>query len=270
MLSERAVRRIELYLNLPCGTTRGIRCPYYNNARSKRRGELRVLAGKGTPEEIIAEAKLLDRQYKGNLFHQDEEQCLCQKKPDASPETVRRFLIDHRLGIECSGFVTHVLRAHFVETRRIDIVKKFFIVPKRRFIRYLITRLRPVENIDVTVYANDRNTQVVASDATGWNYAEVKPGDVITILRTGARRTLNHIILVTDVKADQIHYVHARAWPSEGLYGHGVAEGTITITQPGKHLKEQSWSECGVSGEANETWHEIRDAEIVEIRRVNF
>lgn len=270
MLSPSAHNLISNYLNLPCVGIAGVRCPYFNNARHKRRGELRALIGKGSPEEIIAEAHIVSMQYKANLFDTNHHQCLCATHSDKqhTADDIRHFLIDHGLGIECSGFVTHVLAAHFKETKKIDFPRSLFITSKKHIFRYLISRLRPIENCDVTVYTNDRNTRVVASDdAAGWDYARVQAGDCITILRTGPRKTRNHIILITEASPTLMRYVHARAWPSEGEYGHGVAEGEITITNPGKPLRDQTFTECGITGEKNETWREIADGECVEVRR---
>lgn len=272
MLSSSALNVIQNYFNLPCVGVSGVRCPYFNNARQKRRGELRALVGKGTPEEIIDEAHILSIQYKAGVFGDQKHECLCalHSSQKRSAEDVRRFLIEHNLGIECSGFVTHVLSAHIKETTKINLLKNLFITPKKRFLRYLISRLRPVENIDVTVYANDRNTTLIASKTAGWHYADVRAGDIITILKTGPRKTRNHIMLITEASADNISYVHARAWPSEGEFGHGVAAGEIRITHPNEPLAEQLFSERGIEGERNETWREIADAETVEIRRLKL
>lgn len=270
MLSPAAEIMITNYLNLPCAGTMNIRCPYVNNSRHRRRGELRALVGKGTPEEIIAEANILSTQYRAGFFSNKTHECLCSEHSAKrhSPEEIRRFLIDHNLGIECSGFVTNVLRAHFKETKQIDIAKKFFIVSPRRLLRYLISRLRPVENIDVTVYANDRNSRVVASNEAGWHYDQLLPGDVVTILKTGPRKTRNHILLITAVTPETIQYAHARAWPSEGEYGHGVARGTIHIKHPLGPIAQQEFSENNSIGTSNETYQEVIGAEVVEVRRV--
>ena len=272
MLSPSALKVIHNYLNLPCAGVSGVRCPYFNNARQKRRGELRALVGKGTPEEIVEEANILSIQYKAGVFDNQKHECLCASHTDKkhSPDELRRFLIEHSLGIECSGFVTHVLSAHVKETKKINLPQSLFIVQKSRFLRYLISRLRPVENIDVTVYANNRNTAPIASEGEGWRYADVRAGDIITILKTGPRKTRNHIMLITEASGDTIAYVHARAWPSEGEFGHGVAAGEIRITHPNKPLAEQFFSERGIEGEHNETWREIADAETVEIRRLKL
>ena len=57
MLSPKAGQIIDKYFNLPFAGVLGVRCPYFNNARRNLRGQLRGLVGKGTPEEIVEEAK---------------------------------------------------------------------------------------------------------------------------------------------------------------------------------------------------------------------
>ena len=42
---------------------------------------------------------------------------------EAGADELRKFLIDHNLGVDCSGFATHILRAHFLETKGVDITK---------------------------------------------------------------------------------------------------------------------------------------------------
>jgi hypothetical protein len=270
MLSPAAQQCIQDYLNLPCSGMSGIRCPYLNNARQKRRGELRALVGKGTPQEIIEEANIISTQYKAGIFNHQPHQCLCELHTDKpfSTDDIRHFLIDHSLGIECSGFVTQVLNKHFLETKGINLSKKMFIT--KRPLRWLISRLRPVENIDVRTYASTANTKAIANDTLGWDYSKVEPGDVIVILETGPRKNHNHIILITEIQKQLLKYVHARAWASEGEYGHGVTKGAITITKPNKHLREQIWTEKGITGPKNETWQEVAEAKTVEIRRINL
>lgn len=270
MLSSGAQQLIHDYLNLPCGTMQGIRCPYINNARLGQRGQLRVLVGKGTPQEIVEEANIISRQYKAGVFDPNPHHCLCEEhsaKP-LTPEDIRKFLIDHHLGIECSGFVTHVLTRHFAETSHINLQKKLYITSPLHILRWLISRLRRVENISVRTYTDDRNTTVVASDTVGWDYTKVQPADLITLLETGPRHTYNHIILITENKDNVLKYVHARAWPSEGRYGHGVTEGIIKIKNPGKSLAEQEWIEKDTVGDENGTFQEILQAKTVEVRRI--
>lgn len=265
MLSPQAQKILYDYFNLPFSGIDAVRCPYFNNARLKQRAQLRVLTGKGKPEEIVEEAKIISLQYHAGLFDKGGHCCLHNEHTGekVSPEQIRKFLIDHNLGIECSGFVTQILRAHFKETKNIDIAHKFFIVSPKRFLRWLISKIRPIENIGVRIWANDLNTTII-------NWQEAKAGDVITAIDVSVPNKHNHILLVVENNSGVIKYVHARAWSSEGKYGHGVAEGVIRITHPAGGLLDQEWEELGKMGANNETFVETKSAKLLEVRRVNF
>ena len=269
-LSSKAQEVIHKYFNLPFTDVPGVRCPYFNNARKRKRGELRVLVGKGSPSEIVEEAKIISLQYHAGIFDHLGNCCLScsthnhgeKENEETVQQCIRKFLIDNDLGIECSGFVTQVLRAHYLQTRGVDIVKKIQTVSARNFFRFLIAKLRPLENISVKVLA-DKCNSVALSD---WKSAQA--GDLIVVLEIKAAKPYNHILLVTENDGEKIKYVHARAWSSEGKYGHGVAEGVIKITSPEKGLLEQVWEELGKIGVENETWKDAKSAQKVEVRRL--
>ena len=265
MLSPKAQKILDNYFNLPFDGVKGVRCPYFNNARQKQRAQLRVLIGKGTPKEIIEEAKIISIQYHAGFFDKTGHCCLHNEHTgkEVNSDEVRKFLIDHNLGVECSGFVTQILRAHFQETKNIDIAQKFFIVSPRYFFRWLITLLRPIENIGVRRFVDDRNTKQIT-----WN--EAQAGDVLVMLETGIKNNYNHILLIVDRKDDTLKYAHARAWNSEGKYGHGVAVGEIKLCNPNGILLDQIWTELSYVNDKNETWQEAKRAKILQMRRINF
>lgn len=265
-LSPKAEQIINGYFHLPFKGISGVRAPYFNNRRRPERGQLRVLIGKGTPGEIVEEAKIISVQYHAGLFDRQGDCCLHDAhtgKP-VTPDDLRRFLIDHQLGIDCSGFVTQALLAHFRETKGINFTKKITIIPPGKIIRRLIARLRPVENISVAVYASDANSAPIR------NIREIKPGDLVIMLKTGPRRERDHILLITGVQGEAIHYAHARAWSREGKYGHGVARGLVTVVKPAGTLLEQNWSELGFLNEQNETYLEAKNAEIFAVKRLRL
>ena len=272
MLSPSAEQLITDYLNLPFPGIPGVRCPYFNNAKLRRRAELRALIGKGTPQEIVEEAKIISLQYHSGLFDKKGNCCLHNEHTGQkmTAEDVRKFLIDRHLGVECSGFVTHVLSKHFWDTNQIKLTKQLKICSRTNLLRKLICRLRPVENCGVAVYATDQNTDVVVGEAAPLNYTSIQAADVIILLNTGPRHNHNHIILITEKNGQTISYVHAREWPSEGLYGHGVARGTITLINPQANLLAQRWEECGKLGAENETFIEATQAKTLEIRRIKL
>jgi hypothetical protein len=263
MLSPKAQKIMEQYFNLPFYGFDNVRCPYFNNARAKQRAQLRVLIGKGAPEEIVEEAKIISMQYHCGLFDKSGNCCLHGEKHEnkACVEEIRKFLVNHNLGIECSGFVTQILRAHFKEKYNIDIVSKFYKVPISKFFRWIISFLRPIENISVRTYANDKNTKRI-------KWQDMEAGDVLVVLGAGQQEKKNHILLIVEKADGVIKYAHARAWNKEGKYGHGVAFGEIKITNTEKSLLEQQWIEKDCFGENNETFVEARGAILCEARRI--
>jgi len=265
MLSPKAEKILNEYFSLPFPGLDNVRCPYFNNARLRQRAQLRVLVGKGAPLEIVEEAQIISLQYHAGLFDKSGVCCLHgEHEHKIVPEEIRKFLIDHNLGIECSGFVTQILRTHFKEMKGVDIARKFFKVSPKNFIRFLISKLRPVENISVKTYADDRNTKVVG------DFRAIEPGDVIVLLGIKIDNRRNHILLITENDGKKISYVHARAWSSEGKYGHGVTRGVINLTTPEKGLLEQEWVELDRVGQDNETWREAMSAEVMEVRRIRI
>lgn len=260
MLSPLAEKVIENYFNLPYQDISGVRCPYFINARRPMRGQLRVLVGKGSPEEIVDESKIISIQYKLGLF--DKNGTLSWP----SPELIRKFLVEQNLGIDCSGFASHVLRAHYLETKKIDITKKIRMCAPNQIFRNLISKLRPIENMDVKVFACDYNSELVNYEKQG--YGAIKPGDYIVMIETGPLQKRNHIVVITSCDGHTIEYVHARSWNSEGKYGHGVSRGKIIIKDEKQNILNQDWIENEIVGEKNETLLEAKQAKVLEIRRL--
>jgi len=263
-LSPAAQKIIQGYLSLPFANVFGVRCPYFNNTKLGQRGQLKVLIGKGAPKEIVEEAKIISIQYCKGIFNKDGlcDVHLDHPAPHEQAECVRQFLVDNNLGVDCSGFVANILRAHFWETKKIDFARKLFIGNKINLWRRFIARLRPVEQISVAVLANDKNSQTIN------NLAEVKPGDLIIMLKTGPNKNHNHALLITETDGRKVKYAHARAWSGEGKYGHGAAEGIITVNDLNQGLLAQTWEEKGSVNQDNETYVEAKQAEILTIKRL--
>jgi hypothetical protein len=272
MLSPKAEKIINDYFNLPFKGLANIRCPYFNNARRRGRGQLRALIGKGAPEEIVEEAKILSVQYRHDFFDYDGQCKLCGEAKDAHEitEQVRKFLIDNDLGVDCSGFAAQVLRAHFKEAKNIDIFSRAHSWPVGSWVRQFITKLRPAENLSVRVFANDKFSELISDGRKPFDYSKLKPGDIFIMLETGPQNKRNHILIVTGVDAGKISYVHARAWSIEGKYGHGVSRGEIEVLVPERALLDQTWEELEKLNDANETFLEAKNAKVFEVRRIKF
>jgi hypothetical protein len=57
-------------------------------------------------------------------------------------------------------------------------------------------------------------------------------------------------------------------WRTDGLYNHGVRQGTIEIVDLAKSLTNQIWIESGKTGEENETLERAIYAKNLLIRRL--
>ncbi len=249
-LSSDAKKVIASYLSLP---SLEVATPYYNNRRHEIRGGLSVLSGKGTPEEIAEEAELFSIREKLDLA--------ALAKPERN-----KFLVDHHLGIDCSGFVYHVLDAESIGRGK-GPLRSHISFHHRSFLRRLIAHLRPAQNAGAVTFAQEANsTEVLLIDA--------QPGDFIVMTHSDNARAFDHIILITNIEKAATHttitYTHSIAWPSDGLYGHGVRTGTITVTDPLIKIADQLWEENGKTGTENYTYQRALKAETTSIRRLNW
>lgn len=244
---------IDEYLALPFPTGVRPNCPYFNNTYYKKRANLRVRIGKGSPDEIVSEAQLYALQDKLHLSA-------------CTDDTLKKFLIDHGLGIDCSGMVTYVFCAWakslgFSFTKRLHFPWNTY-GPFRR----LFVKLRPIENINVHILQNEMNSIPVASTK------DIRPGDILTI----QQEKRDHVILFHVVerndqkKIERIHYVHARQWSGAHRHDHGVNQGTITITNHEKNIFEQEWKEGNFLDRPNQTCREAATAINCSIRRMRM
>ena len=131
------------------------------------------------------------------------------------------------------------------------------------FLKRIIAGLRPIENINVKIYADNKNSEEI-------KIKDVRPADIITMLETGPGKERNHMLLITENNKEEIKYVHSRAWSSEGRYGHGVCEGIIKIVEPTSDPLKQQWIENEKTGEQNETFLEAKNARVLQIRRIKI
>ena len=241
-LSQPALDVIYAYETLTFGSTE-VMCPYVNNKRQKVRGALRALIGKGSPEEIEEEATILALRKHIDL-----------RKAD--PEMLKTFLVDNNLGIDCSGFVYHVLDAEMKATKGISLKKvlSFPLAPPP--IRRLLTKLRPVENTNVKTLAHEKNSSTVS-------LSDIAAGDFITM--NGSKKVGNpdHVLLVASVDGNTVSLVHSFKLPKDGKYNHGIKHCSVTISNPTKSLSEQKWDD-------EEILAAVKDADVVEMRRLGM
>jgi len=200
------------YQNLPLGN-KAIVCPYFNNKKKEARAGLRVLIGKGTPNEICDEAELFAVREKIKLSSLNENE-------------IRNFLIKNKIGIDCSGFAFHVLDEATKEITGKKISSQLSWSSKKTFLRKIISSFRPAENCGVRTFAHNSNSHTV-------NLTSAQKWDIITVLTDNASATADHIFIITSVSNNNeettLSFVHAIAWPKDGLEGHGIHEGKISF-----------------------------------------
>ncbi|MDD2656413.1 MAG: ATP-grasp domain-containing protein [Patescibacteria group bacterium] len=240
-------KMIEHYLNLKVGNTT-ITCPYFNNRRSQIRGALAVLIGKGSPESIEEELQIISLKEKidlGNL----------------PAEKIKEFLVNNNLGVDCSGFVYHILDA-LTQDKKNKKLKQIIHFPlAKSVVRKMIAKLRPAENCGVTTLAHEINSKKI-------NLKEVEANDFIIFLGSGPKQDYNHIMFVESVTDKTINYIHAYKWPSDGQYNHGVRRGQIEIIDENKNILEQKWLEQEKTAENNWTWLQAKSANEIFVGRL--
>jgi hypothetical protein len=159
--------------------------------------------GKSSPEVITQTAvKLADREQ--------------VDLTEISEEQIRKFLEDHKLGIDCSGFAYRML----------DFASK----------KILKKDLRDAAGLD---HVGNTNVELLtSSDFTEDvnNLADIKPGDLIKV-RSAEKPP--HVMVVLEIKDKKIIYAHS----SKNSTPSGVHISEIIITNPGKPINGQKWQE---------------------------
>ena len=251
-LSKSAEQVVHDFLNIEIGKTT-FACPYFNNRRSKKRAGLRVLIGKGSPTDIAEEVELLGLREKTPIKKLQKKDLLA-------------FLVDHNIGIDCSGFAFYVLAAEVKEKTGKPLAKKLRF-PYAGFLRKPLTRLRPVENAGVKTLVHEKNAAPV-------KIADIAPGDLIYMLSGTSVGSPDHVLVVEKVWKDdgelqKVQYTHSLRWSTDAPTGHGVRRGTIEFDGKKKGLEHQTWKEQAKTGTENETlkrYLDAKDAGLVRLR----
>lgn len=263
MMSMQAREVIHNYLNIVVDGKK-INCPYFNNKRTRARGALRVFTGKGNIEEINEEISIIEKKERLNWSALNESE-------------IRKTLVEHNIGIDCSGFVYHVLDAELRAQNKGKISSNISCPLATGFFRKIIAKFRMAQNTSVMSLAHEYNTFSV-------KMKEIQPGDTIIMLSGGLKNDRDHILLIEQINYSEgdcllnkdepkmpktIHYVHSFAWSSDGKYNHGVKRGKIEIIDTDAGLMKQKWLENGKTGNENETFLRAEQAKAVDIRRLN-
>lgn len=253
LLSEKAVSVINQYKNFSTGIA-VCSVPYFNNKHLQLRGALKAQAGKGSPQDILIEAK--------------NEAALEKIKLEAlDTVSLKKFLVEKNLGIDCSGLAYYVLDAESESREKAQMKKNLAFPFAKSLFRKFRAKTQPEKNTDVATLASDKNSRVV-------ELRFIEPGDMITMLGGPDQNDRDHVLIVHEVdykdeNVVSISYTHAVAWPTDGEYGHGVRQGVIRVTDPSKPITEQEWIENGQNDGSNYTLTRAQKSK-TEIRRLNW
>lgn len=204
-----------------------VRCPYYiNNKKMRQRMNLRVLSGKGTPEEIERESLIYEKLRGVNFSNMSSDQ-------------IRDFMTKRRIGVDCSGFAVHVLDKWLISNGKKHLWK-YLSFPKISLYRRIAKFFRPVENISASLLTSDLNTFQIK------NLNNLKCGDLIrsrTPKRSKDLETAYHVMVISEIvkknaKTESFTYVHSTRY-----YGdqHGVRRGRVEVIDAQAPIYKQNW-----------------------------
>jgi len=238
---------IKEYLELPIGGKK-IKSPYFMNIRKQRAG-LRVLVGKGKAEEMKREIQVLAKIKKINL-------------KELSSKKIRKFMMSQDIGIDCSGFVTHILNFWLHQTGKNSLIN-YLKFPNDSLISKLKRKLRPVENIGANLLTSELNCTKIT------NLNNIRPGDLIR--SKGKQRNSYHVLMISKVTLKDNQVKSFEYVESSANYGNdnGIRFGNVIITDPKSGLKEQNWTD--IDPKTNRNWtHEnlLKEYEDNGVRRL--
>ncbi len=225
-LPPKTSRLLNDYFTLNLGG-RKVATPYYRNVK-RVRAELRSKVGKGLPEEIEQETRIYAKLRGFDL-------------EGKSQVDIREFMRSQGLGVDCSGFVAHLLDCYFNENDRGSLLRNIKFPAGRSVYQRIATRLRPIEHIGADLLTSEINTYPVT-------IKKVMPADLLRL--KGVYRG-DHIAIVTEVHRDddghvaRIKYAHSTQHYNKA---DGVRIGEIDVIDEGKELLAQNWLELDTKG----------------------
>lgn len=214
-----ALEIIDEYLKLHLGG-KEVQCPYYMNTVKERAG-LRALIGKGEPTEIEKEVMVWAKLKDFDLYK-------------SSPMQIREFMIKHNIGIDCSGFIVHVLN-FWLKTEGKYALDRYLIYKKNGIIDRIRRMIRPVENISANTLTNIDNCQNID------DLNQIQPGDLIR--SKGKQKNSHHVMLITKVVKQEGQVIEFEfAHSSKTMDStNGVKLEKIKILNINKSLSQQAW-----------------------------
>ncbi len=216
-----------------------VRCPYYRNPSSGvKKWGLSVFSGKGSPQDIEEELKIIEK-LEGVTFGV------------MSPEDVEFVMRKYRLGVDCAGFIAHVMDAWMKESTGRPLVRH--LVPYGGFLQRIFWRFRPFTHMSVRALISEANSFPST-------LSEVLPGDLMVFLGE-----IDHAAIVVSVKREEgrpieVSYAHSAYEKGDGKIKTGVF--TVENTSQGSVIaKIKEYPDTGVciTHERSEPlWYRLR------------
>ena len=220
-IPQSAFRMIDRYEHIEVAPGVSLRCPYYRNPKSgRRRWGLMACAGKGSPSEIEEELLIIEKLE--NISFSEFPQ-----------EKVHEVMRKYRIGIDCSGFIVHVLNA-WVLQKTGKPLWSFLAYHGEGFIKKIFWFLRPLSHISVRTLVSSEN----AVPLEDWR--RIEPGDLMVFLGD-----IDHAALITRVHKDEedvcvgIEYAHSALENGDGI----VKNGSVMYKNPSPGPESQEWKE---------------------------
>lgn len=252
-LSKPAMDVIDQYIHFQIGDAI-CNVPYFNNKTTKNRASFRTYIGKGSPSDIRDEVETL--LIKNHL-----------KRDSLSNQTLKKFLVDNKIGIECSGFIYHVLEAESVARNLEHLNKKISFINCKGIIAKLRCSIRPIENCDVETFASNENSRII-------ELQDIAPGDFIAMTSNLEDKYRDHILVIHEVQKEnnqtiKIRYSHSVAYPEDGIYGTGIRQGLIEINNINLPITDAKWIESDFNKSTDLLLIRAKKSK-TEIRRLNW
>lgn len=220
LLAEEALQQLaHEYVNFEI-TGKQVKIPY---VLGYGRWQFWNSSGKGTPEMIRNEL-VSKAQYHDFDLH------------NATTFEIFDFMRTHRIGVDCSGLVYHLLDA-YVQALLHKPLSSFLVRYNGNFgkIEKLLLSYKRYRRINAKTLTSPLNTTEV------YAVKNIEIGDLIRI-----SRERDHVLLVTKINRDQdgtitnVQYIHSSSVHTQKR---GPHYGEIVVLEPEKGLESQNWLE---------------------------
>ena len=187
-------------------------------------GRFANFGGKGTPQQI-----------KQLVLEAAKEESFDFK--NATEEKVVNFMIDHGIGVDCSGFVYNILDHYLKATKKISLDTIILRYPgiAGKIERLLLQKNR-IRRSSAATLTSDLNTVKIVK------VKDMKPGDMLRLTHSDWKG--KHIAIIIEVNKNYILY----AMTSQYTKTQGARFGKILILEINKGLEAQKWLESTKTG----------------------